>query len=115
AITLWRPDGTSIRVEMSTVPVTENDELAGAIVTYTDRADLQWAKARHDELVHILRRELGRPLRRARNEIRRVAVGEYGDLAEAPAGALNEIAAGLDRLVRVIGDALDQERTRGQP
>ncbi len=113
--TLWRQDGSPLPVEVSTLPVTENDVLAGAIVTYTDRGETESAKARRDDLVHILRRELGRPLRRARNEIARVAASEYGQVSPEAAGALDEIAAGLDRLVRVISDALDQERSKQEP
>jgi PAS domain S-box-containing protein len=107
---LWRRDGSQILVEMSTSPVMENETLTGAIVAYVDRGDLLVAKRRREELVHVLRRELGRPLGRARNDIARVAASEYGPVSPEAAGALDEIAAGFDRLIRVIGEALDQDR-----
>lgn len=109
---LWRGDGSQILVEMSASPIMENDTLTGAIVSYVDRGDLLIAKRRRDELVHILRRELGRPLSRARNDIARVAASEYGQVTPEAAGALDEIAAGLDRLIRVISEALDQDRSQ---
>jgi signal transduction histidine kinase len=96
---------------MSTSPVMENETLTGAIVAYVDRGDLLVAKRRREELVHVLRRELGRPLGRARNDIARVAASEYGPVSPEAAGALDEIAAGFDRLIRVISQALDQART----
>jgi PAS domain S-box-containing protein len=104
---LWRRDGSQILVEMSTSPVMENETLTGAIVAYADRGDLLVAKRRREELVHVLRRELGRPLARARSDIARVAASEYGPVSPEAAGALDEIAAGFDRLIRVIGEALD--------
>lgn len=107
---LWRRDGSQILVEMSTSPVMENETLTGAIVAYVDRGDLLVAKRRREELVHVLRRELGRPLGRARNDIARVAASEYGPVSPEAAGALDEIAAGFDRLIRVISQALDQDR-----
>jgi CheY-like chemotaxis protein len=94
---------------MSASPIMDNDTLTGAIVSYVDRGDLLIAKRRRDELVHILRRELGRPLSRARNDIARVAASEYGQVTPEAAGALGEIAAGIDRLIRVISEALDQD------
>jgi PAS domain S-box-containing protein len=108
---LWRRDGSQILVEMSTSPVMENETLTGAIVAYADRGDLLVAKRRREELVHVLRRELGRPLGRARNDIARVAASEYGPVSPEAAGALDEIAAGFDRLIRVIGEALDEDRS----
>jgi PAS domain S-box-containing protein len=108
---LWRRDGSQILVEMSTSPVMENETLTGAIVAYVDRGDLLVAKRRREELVHVLRRELGRPLGRARNDIARVAASEYGPVSPEAAGALDEIAAGFDRLIRVISQALDQDRS----
>jgi PAS domain S-box-containing protein len=108
--TLWRQDGSQVLVEMSAAAVMENETLAGAIVTYVDRGDVLAVQHRRDEIVHILRRELGRPLGRARNDIARVAASEYGPVSPEAAGALDEIAAGLDRLIRVITEALDQDR-----
>ena len=107
---LWRRDGSMITVEMSTFPVTDSSSQSGAIITYTDRSDLVAARKRRDELVHVMRRELGRPLRRARNDLARIAAGEYGELPATAQGALDELGTALDRLVRIIGDTLDQDR-----
>ncbi len=107
---VWRRDGSMITVEMSTFPVTDASTLAGAIITYTDRSDLLAARKRRDELVHVMRRELGRPLRRVRNDLARIAAGEYGDLPVTAQGALDELGSALDRLVRIIGETLDGDR-----
>lgn len=108
---LWRRDGSMITVAMNTFPVSDGNSLAGAIITYTDRSDLIAARKRRDELVHVMRRELGRPLRRARNDLARIAAGEYGELPATAQGALDELGTALDRLVRIVSDSLDQDRT----
>jgi PAS domain S-box-containing protein len=108
---LWRRDGSMITVAMNTFPVTDRDSLAGAIITYTDRSDLIAARKRRDELVHVMRRELGRPLRRARNDLARIAAGEYGELPATAQGALDELGTAVDRLVRIVSDSLDQDRS----
>ena len=108
---LWRRDGSMITVAMTTFPATDGSSLTGAIITYTDRSDLIAARKRRDELIHVMRRELGRPLRRARNDLARVAAGEYGELPATAQGALDELGTALDRLVRIVNDSLDQDRT----
>ncbi|HKA69985.1 MAG TPA: PAS domain-containing protein [Actinomycetes bacterium] len=107
---LWRRDGSMITVAMNTFPVADGNSLAGAIITYTDRSDLIAARKRRDELVNVMRRELGRPLRRARNDLARIAAGEYGELPATAQGALDELGTALDRLVRIVSDSLDQDR-----
>ncbi|MGW0658287.1 PAS domain-containing protein [Streptodolium elevatio] len=77
---LWGRDDTWHPVELSTVPVTDEGRVVGAIVAFTDQSAAYAAAARRDRLAAVLDHELRAPLSQMAQVLTR--------LAEDPAGVL---------------------------
>jgi PAS domain S-box-containing protein len=99
-------DGSQILVEMSTCRCwrTRHDRRHRRLCRPGRSSRCQWRRRSRPRPAPRVRASTGR----ARNDIARVAASEYGPVSPKQR-TLDEIA-GFDRLIRVISEALDQDR-----
>jgi PAS domain S-box-containing protein len=107
---LWRKDGTSVSVDLTTAPVLENDVLVGAVITFTDTSELRALARRNEELVDVLDAELRRPLAVVGRELSALAEQGLGEVGPSARRSLAHLAEELDRAGRMLSDAVDYQR-----
>lgn len=103
-------DGTRVEVECSAAPVIVDEEVVGAVVSFTDVGRRRAVERMKDEFVSVVSHELRTPLTSVRGSLGLLASGRFGELP-AQAVRLVEIAlTNTERLVRLVNDMLDLER-----
>ncbi len=105
-----RGDGRHIVVEATASPLSSDDGISGAVVTFRDvSARHEMDRMKHD-FVSFVSHELRTPLTSIRGALGLISGGAMGDLP-APATRMIEIAsAGSVRLSQLVNDLLDIER-----
>jgi len=105
-----RKDGTSFIVDESITPVSEKDQVAGAVIMFRDVSKQKAMEKMKDEFVSVVSHELRTPLTAIRAALGLLAAD---DTAGRPARArrLLEIAINnAKRLVHLVNDILDDAR-----
>jgi PAS domain S-box-containing protein len=106
----WRRDGTSFAVEYHSMPLRIEDEITGAVLTFTDISERLAVEKMKSEFVSVVSHELRTPLTSIRGALGLVEGGVFGDPSEDIQRMLSIATSNADRLVRLINEILDVER-----
>ncbi|GGO86579.1 hypothetical protein GCM10012280_23040 [Wenjunlia tyrosinilytica] len=101
-VVLWRKDGRSVPVDLTTAPVRDGDQLVGAVMTFTDRTQLDAVARRNDQLQAVLDSSLRGPLEELRSELAGLAADPAGQLWPEANQILHHLAAGYARITTLI-------------
>ncbi len=105
-----RSDGRLLPVEVTTTPLTEDDQVVGAVVIFRDVTQRREVDRLKSEFVSMVSHELRTPLTAIQGSLGLISGGALGALP-APAGRMLEIASiSAHRLNRLVDDILDIER-----
>jgi PAS domain S-box-containing protein len=107
---LWRSDGTSVTVEMTTAPVYEGDAIIGAVMTFTDNTEVRAAARRARELADVLEEDLRAPLAGVLAELRDLAGYGVGELGPAVRRSLAAATDNLGEVAGLVEDIADYQR-----
>ncbi len=106
---LWRSDGTSVTVDVTTAPVYEGDVIIGAVMTFADNSEARAATRRARELAEVLEDELRTPLAAVLTELRNVAEYGIGELGPNVRQALASAGSDLAEVARLVDDIVDYQ------
>ncbi len=106
---LWRSDGTSVTVDVTTAPVFEGDVIIGAVMTFSDNSEVRAAVRRARELAEVLEDELRAPLAAVLTELRNVAEYGIGELGPNVRQALGSATSDLAEVARLVDDIVDYQ------
>jgi len=105
-----RADGTTIPVEVTATPVSQNDRVHGAVVVFRDVTQRREVDRIKNEFVSMVSHELRTPLTSIRGSLGLLGGGAFGRL-DPRAGRMVDLALeSTDRLTRLVDDILDIER-----
>ena len=105
-----RSDGRLLPVEVTTTPVTEDDQVVGAVVIFRDVTQHREVDRLKSGFVSMVSHELRTPLTAIQGSLGLISGGALGPLPAA-AGRMLEIASiSAQRLNRLVDDILDIER-----
>ncbi len=102
--------GRAIPVEVTASPLTEDDGIQGAVVTFRDITDRREVDRLKDEFMSIVSHELRTPLTAIRGSLGLLVGGALGEMPPRATSMLAVAVEGSDRLGRLINDILDIER-----
>jgi PAS domain S-box-containing protein len=106
---LWRSDGTSVTVDMTTAPVLEGEVIIGAVMTFEDNGEARAALRRARDLAEVLEGELRGPVAAVLAELRNAAeygIGELGpNLRQTLASATSDLAS----VAALVDDIVDYQ------
>jgi PAS domain S-box-containing protein len=105
-----RRDGDRFPVELTATPMQEADQVAGAVVVFSDISQRRAVERMKEEFVSVVSHELRTPLTAIRGSLGLIAGGAVGELPEAAARMVRIAVDNSDRLTRLINDILDLER-----
>lgn len=108
--TMRRADGTTFPVEMTVGPVTEGDQVLGAVVIFRDVTERLEVERMKDEFVSVVSHELRTPLTSIRGSLGLLAGGAAGELSPSAIRMVTIALESSERLTRLINDMLDIER-----
>ncbi|HXR69983.1 PAS domain-containing protein [Actinocrinis sp.] len=106
---LWRSDGTSVTVDVTTAPVSEGDVIIGAVMTFSDNSETRAATRRARELAEVLEDELRAPLAAVLTELRNVAEYGIGELGPNVRQSLGSASSDLAEVARLVDDIVDYQ------
>jgi PAS domain S-box-containing protein len=105
-----RADGVDFAVEVTATPLTEDDQVRGAVVVFRDVTQRREMDRLKSEFVSMVSHELRTPLTAIRGSLGLLVGGAIGGL-DGRAGRMIKIALdSTERLTRLINDILDVER-----
>ena len=78
----WRGDGSSFPVEYTATPITEGDEVTGAVIVFRDVTERRAVELMKDEFVSVVSHKLRTPLTSIRGSLGLLAGGVLGPLPE---------------------------------
>jgi len=107
---LWRKDGRSVPVEMSTAPVRDGEQLVGAVMTFSDLTSQLALKARHEHLTAVLEEELRGPLASVQSKLGTLANDPAGQLWPEANWLLHTLTAECARFARLVDGVLAHQR-----
>ncbi|MFJ6212142.1 PAS domain-containing protein [Streptomyces sp. NPDC092296] len=107
---LWRKDGRSVTVDLTTAPVRDGEQLVGAVMTFTDRTKELALAARGRHLTAVLEDELRGPLDRLRSRIDGLAADPAGQLWPEANWTLRRLADECARFSRLVDGVLSYQR-----
>jgi PAS domain S-box-containing protein len=102
--------GRSFPVEFSLMPMVEDSESAGSVLSFRDISQRYALDHMKDEFISTVSHELRTPLTSIRGALGLLSAGLLGDVNEKATSLLRIAVANSDRLVRLINDILDLER-----
>ena len=105
----WRSDGTSIPVEYSANPLTEDGHISGIVVAFQDVTERRRLERMKDEFISTVSHELRTPLTSLRASLGLVASGSLAERPEKQQQMIEMALQNCDRLVRLVNDILDFE------
>ena len=105
-----RRNGDRFPVELTATPMQEADQVAGAVVVFSDISQRRAVERMKEEFVSVVSHELRTPLTAIRGSLGLIAGGAVGELPEAAARMVRIAVDNSDRLTRLINDILDLER-----
>lgn len=106
---LWRSDGTSVTVDMTTAPVNEGDAIIGAVMTFADNSEARASVRRARELAEVLDGELRGPLASVLADLRDVAQFGIGELGPDVRRSLASATSDLTEVVGLVEDIVDYQ------
>jgi two-component system sensor histidine kinase VicK len=106
----WRRDGSSFPVEYTAVPVRENGDLAGAVLTFHDISDRLTIERMRNEFIAAVSHELRTPVTSIRAAVEMVASGMLQQNTPQATRLLEVATGNIDRLSRLIEDIMDVQQ-----
>mgnify|MGYP001608193263 CR=1 FL=1 len=114
---LWRADGSCFPAEYWSLPLVEDGEVVGSVVTFFDITNRRESERKVNEavtlksdFVSMVAHELRSPLTAVKMSIDYVSDGSTGTLADEQRRMLDTAKRNIDRLVRLVGDVLDYQK-----
>jgi PAS domain S-box-containing protein len=105
-----RRNGDRFPVELTAAPMHEADQVAGAVVVFSDISQRRAVERMKEEFVSVVSHELRTPLTAIRGSLGLLGGGAVGELPESAARMVHIALDNSDRLTRLINDILDLER-----
>ena len=106
----WRADGSSFPVEYVACPITENGDVTGVVVAFTDTTERSALDRMKDEFVSTVSHELRTPLTSMRASLGLIASGALASRPDKQEQMLQIAIGNTDRLVNLVNDILELER-----
>ena len=106
----FRSNGKSYPVEFSLMPMVEEGEPVGSVLSFRDISQRYALDHMKDEFISTVSHELRTPLTSIRGALGLLSAGLLGEVSEKATSLLRIAVANSDRLVRLINDILDLER-----
>jgi signal transduction histidine kinase len=107
----WRENGTSFPIEYESALIGEDEDVEGTVVTFRDITQRRAAEQQKNELIALVSHELRTPLTSIRSALGLLVGGILGELPDKGRRMLEIAATNTDRLIRLVNDILDLERT----
>jgi len=107
----WRSDGTQFPVEYTSTPIVDGDRTRGAVVVFRDVTDRREIERVKDQFTSVVSHELRTPLTSIRGSLGLLESGVLGPLPDKGRRMIQIAVENTDRLVRLINDILDLERS----
>jgi PAS domain S-box-containing protein len=104
-------DGRALPVELTASPIREHGTITGAVLTFGDATQRREIARMKSEFVSVVSHELRTPLTSIRGSLGLLATGRLGAVNDTGRRMLEIAVQNTDRLVRLINDILDVERT----
>jgi PAS domain S-box-containing protein len=106
----FRGNGKNFPVEFSLMPMVEDGEPVGSVLSFRDISQRYALDHMKDEFISTVSHELRTPLTSIRGALGLLSAGLLGEVSEKATSLLRIAVANSDRLVRLINDILDLER-----
>lgn len=106
----FRESGRSFPVEFALMPMVEEGEPVGSVLSFRDISQRYALDHMKDEFISTVSHELRTPLTSIRGALGLLSAGLMGQMNEKASRLLRIAVANSDRLVRLINDILDLER-----
>ena len=118
---LWTKSGEPVAVDMTTAPVrgavgppgpngAPEEQLVGAVLTFTDRRAFNALAARHEQLLAMLQGAVRGPLEHLHSELGGLASDPAGQLWPEANQVLHHLAAGYGRMRTLVENVLRYQR-----
>lgn len=105
---LWRRDGTSFPVEMTSAPIIEAGEVQGMVVSFANISRRKRLEELRDDLLHMIVHDLRTPLTSLMAGMQ--SVGILGELNDRQRSLLEIARRGGETLLGMINDLLDIDK-----
>ena len=110
--TIFRSNGTSFPAEFFLNPILDQGRFSGSVLSFRDISQRYALDRMKDEFVSTVSHELRTPLTSIRGALGLLSSGMLGAINEKAANLLRIALSNSERLVRLINDILDLERTQ---
>ncbi len=107
---LWRKDGTSFPIEYTSTPLTKDQTIVGAVVTFRDITERLKVDRMKTEFISTVSHELRTPLTSVFGSLGLMRGGAVGELSDQAKKMIDIAYKNTDRLIRLINDILDLEK-----
>ncbi|HEV2279602.1 MAG TPA: PAS domain S-box protein [Acidobacteriaceae bacterium] len=105
-----RESGRSFPVEFALMPMVDEGESVGSVLSFRDISQRYALDHMKDEFISTVSHELRTPLTSIRGSLGLLSAGMLGPVSDKAATLLRIAVANSDRLIRLINDILDLER-----
>ncbi|HEY2470566.1 MAG TPA: PAS domain S-box protein [Terracidiphilus sp.] len=110
--TIFRSNGTGFPAEFFLNPILDQGRFSGSVLSFRDISQRYALDRMKDEFVSTVSHELRTPLTSIRGALGLLSSGMLGVINEKAANLLRIALSNSERLVRLINDILDLERTQ---
>jgi len=110
--TIFRSNGTGFPAEFFLNPILDQGRFSGSVLSFRDISQRYALDRMKDEFVSTVSHELRTPLTSIRGALGLLSSGMLGSINEKAANLLRIALSNSERLVRLINDILDLERTQ---
>jgi PAS domain S-box-containing protein len=110
--TIYRSNGTGFPAEFFLNPILDQGRFSGSVLSFRDISQRYALDRMKDEFVSTVSHELRTPLTSIRGALGLLSSGMLGTINEKAANLLRIALSNSERLVRLINDILDLERTQ---
>lgn len=110
--TIFRSNGTGFPAEFFLNPIIDQGRFSGSVLSFRDISQRYALDRMKDEFVSTVSHELRTPLTSIRGALGLLSSGMLGVINEKAANLLRIALSNSERLVRLINDILDLERTQ---
>ncbi len=111
-LTIYRASGTGFPAEYFLNPILDQGRFSGSVLSFRDISQRYALDRMKDEFVSTVSHELRTPLTSIRGALGLLSAGLLGDINDKAANLLRIALTNSERLVRLINDILDLERTQ---
>lgn len=107
----YRSDGTPFAVQYASSPLLDDGRVTGAVIVFSDITARRQVERLKDQFVSMVSHELRTPLTSIQGSLGLVAGGVLGELPDEAHSMIGVALSNTERLVRLVNDILDLERT----